>query len=360
MIVGVDTGCLGVRDKRLKAGVYQVAFNLLKELGKLDKKNKYRLYSFYPIDKKVMRVVGERMKNFVLKPEKGWFTIRLPLELKLNPVDIFLGFSQALPHSSSHNILWVHDLAFEYYPEFYSKSLKKLKKNTKIALDRTDEIFSISESTKQDLIKFYQVPRNKIKVSYLGINKGFAPKGEKFKLDLPYFLFVGSLKKKKNIPLILKGFKFFLKKSSVKFKLVLVGGDFWFDQEISKAIKKLGLEKKVLTTGFVKDQDLPKFYRGAVAFVSPSLYEGFGLTHLEAMACGTPVIAGNTSSMPEVIGKAGILVNPKSEREIAKAMLKIASNEKLRNDLIKRGLVRAKKFSWQKSATQILKLIKTI
>lgn len=356
-IIGVDAGCLGINDDRLKVGVYRVAYNLLAELGKIDKKNTYRLYSFYPIKQKVMASFGGRMKNIVLRPQKGWFTLRLPLELKIRPVDIFLGFSQALPYSSSHNILFVYDLAFEPYPELYPDSYQKLTKNTKKALKLADKIIAVSQSTKKDLMRFYGVPGSKIGVCHPGIGPNFSPDGKKFKLDAPYFLFVGSLKKKKNIPRILKGFSNLLLKTKKEFKLVLVGGDLWFDSEIAKAIKELGLKKQVLMTGFVKDEDLPQFYRGAVVFVSPSLYEGFGITHLEAMACGTPVIAGNISSMPEIVGDAGILVNPKSEKEIGEAMLRITADKRRRQDLVKRGLKRAKRFSWKKFARKIWETI---
>ena len=356
-LIGVDAGCLGVKNQRLKVGVYQVAFNLLKELGKLDKSNEYRLYSFYPIEEKLMRVMGERMKNIVLRPRKGWFSIRLPLELKLNPVDIFLGLSQALPHSLSHNILMVYDLAFEHYPQFYLDSYKSLSKNTKTALKLAHKIITISQSTKRDLVELCRIQEKRIEVGCLGVSKDFNPKGKKFKSETPYFLFVGALKKIKNIPQILKGFNYFLAKSAKKFNLILVGGDLWLDTEIAKTIRELKLTDKVVVTGFVNDQDLAKYYRGATAFVSPSLYEGGGLTHLEAMALGTPVIASNLSSMPELVGNAGILVNPVNEEEIGRAMLKIVNNQKLRNDLIRKGLVQAKKFSWYKFSRNVLEII---
>lgn len=356
-IIGVDAGCLGVLDERLKVGVYRVAYNLLKELGKIDERNVYRLYSFYPIEKRVMNFLGERMKNLVLQPKTGWFRLRLPLELKYHPVDIFLGLSQALPYSLSHNILLVHDLAFEHYPEFYLDSYRKLSKNTRFSVRCANKIIAVSQSTKDDLVNFYEVPEDKINVYYEGVSEDFCHQGEKIRLDVPYFLFVGSLKKKKNIPRILKGFANFLKEARVDYKLVLIGGDLWFDCEIPKMIKELDLEKQILKMGFVEDKELVKFYRGAVAFISPSLYEGFGITHLEAMACGTPVIAGNVSSMPETVGKVGLLVDPKSEKEIKGAMLRIAVDKKLRQDLIKSGLNRAKRFTWRKLASKVAKLI---
>lgn len=360
MIIGVDAGCLGIKDERLKVGVYRLSFNLLKELGRKNEKNEYRLYSFYPIEKRVMASFGQGMRNFVLRPKRGWFGLRLPLELRIRPVDAFLGLSQALPYSSSHNILLVHDLAFEHYPKFYPGSYKSLSKNTKIALKRADKIIAISESTKKDLVNLYGVLEDKIRVCYPGVDKNFNPKGKKFNLDTPYFLFVGALKRIKNIPLILKAFAQFLDKTKTQFKFILVGGDLWLDPEIPRTIREFNLEEKVLMTGFVKDQDLPKFYRGAVAFISPSLYEGFGITHLEAMACGTPVIAAKVSSMPEIVGQAGILVNPKSEEEIEEAMLKIFEDKKLRNTFVRKGLVQARRFSWAKFAAQILNLTEEV
>src|SRR3972149_3375119 len=131
MKIGVDGGALSITDDRLKVGVYRVVYNLLRELGKINTENTYYIYSFIPIEREVMKQFGPRMINKVLRPQKGWFSLRLPLELSLNPVDLFLGTSQAVPSSTSHNIGFIYDLGFLYYPDAYPGSYEKLKKQTR-------------------------------------------------------------------------------------------------------------------------------------------------------------------------------------------------------------------------------------
>ncbi len=169
-------------------------------------------------------------------------------------------------------------------------------------------------------------------------------------------MFAGSLKRIKNVPRILEAFAGFLKAAKKKdVFLVLTGGDLWPDPEIDGTIKRLKLEKRVKKLGFVEDHELSALYSGAMAFISPSLYEGFGLTLLEAMACGCPVIAGKSGSQPEVVDKAGILVDPQSIPAITSALSKICTDGGLRSHLIRTGISRVKQFSWKKFAQGILR-----
>ncbi len=354
MKIGVDAGCLAVTDKRLKVGVYQVTFNLLKELGKIDRRTDFLLFSFQPIEKKIMRLLGPRFKNIVALPKKGWRFFALPKSLYLNKVDLFIGPSQALPYfCPCSSLVIVHDLGFEHYPWCYSESYRQLRRITRQAVKKANLIVAVSLATKKDLIKFYRVPQEKIKVVYEGVDPFFKPVKDK-KTVPPYFLFVGALKPIKNIPFLLQGFARFLTQTKKNFFLVLSGGDLWLDPEIPRKIKELNLSKNLRQLGFVPEKDLPALYSGATAFVSPSLYEGFGLTLLEAMACGCPVIAGNTGAQPEVVGKAGILVDLTDVAALTQAMLKISTDLKFRSQLAAVGLVRAKQFSWEKFAQKII------
>ena len=352
MIIGVDAGCLGIKDERLKVGVYQVVFNLLFQLGKIDKKNNYRLYSFNPIEPKVMKQFGNRMENLVLHPARGWMQLRLPAEFLSRKPDVFLALGQAMPRFHPFKTIgFVYDLAFEFYPDCYPDSLAKLRKNTKYLVKKADYLVTISKSSKKDIIQLYNVPEQKIKVFYPGVGSTFTPHGQKHSLGASYFLFVGALKRLKNIPFIIKGFTKFLTQSKQNFYLVIAGGDLWFDPKISKTNPKIKL------LGYVPEKNLPALYRGTMAFISPSLYEGFGMTLLEAMACGCPVITTDKGAMPEVVGKAGILVDPYNIDELVRAMKKISEDKSLRITIRDKGLKQGRQFTWEQFTQGILGVI---
>ena len=366
MTVGIDAACLSVKEKQLKAGVYYLAYNLLKQISFLDKKNQYLLYSFSPIPGEILYSFSKHMKNKVLLPEKFWMSLRLSWEMFLKKPDIFLGLGQALPfYHPSKNIVFVYDLAFESYPECYPGSCRRLSRQTKYSTVHADKVIAISNSTKEDLIKLYGVKKEKIEVIYPGFDLSFSPQSKnkiekiriKYKLNKPYFLFVGSLKPIKNVPAIIEAFAGFIKKTKKDYELVLSGSDFWLDENISKRVERLRLKTKVRNLGYVSKKDLPALYSGAFAFVSPSLYEGFGMPLLEAMACGVPVITSNLGSMPEVVDKAAILVDSKKFKQIKNAMLKLDKDRKLRERLIKKGLIQSNKFSWKKFTCSIFKTI---
>lgn len=297
MTIGVDAGALSIADDRLKLGVYRVTLNLLRELTKIDKKNTYRLYSFLPIPINF----GPRMENRVLRPTRGWFSVRLPFELAAHPVDVFLGLSQAIPVSRARNIGFIYD--FGYLPQ------RKLLRNTTDLVKRSDHIVTISQAVKKDIRRRFG-ERN-ITVAYPGVEAIFRPAGPKYKNKNPYFLFVGALKRGKNIPFIISAFSKFQKDSKKPYDLLFAGSNLWRDPNIPKTIRFLG---------YVPDTKLAELYRGAVAFVSPSLVEGFCLPAAEALACATPVIVSNRGSFPEIVGKSGTLVDPFDENGLVDAM----------------------------------------
>src|SRR3989344_5356503 len=176
MIIGVDAGCLGIKDKRLSVGVYRLVKDLLEELGKIDKKNSYLLYSFYPVNKSVMESFGKAMKNIIVKPARGWLKLWFPLRLVKDKPDVFIALGQSFPAKipffpKMKNIGFIYDLAFEKFPKMYPNSLEKLKKNSKNLVKNSDIIIAISRSTKKDLIKLYNAPKSKIFVLYPGISK---------------------------------------------------------------------------------------------------------------------------------------------------------------------------------------------
>lgn len=346
MNIGVDAGALSVTDERLKVGVYRVVVNLLIELGKQDKENSYRLYSFRPLEQGMMRDFGNRMTNVVL-PQIGWFRLWLPLELQRNPVDCLLGLSQALPSFTPKNpIGFIYDLGFLHFPQAYPGSYESLKKQTENVVKRANKIVTISQATARDLIKFYGVDKNKLTVSYPGVSNQFTAKGKPYKSPRPYFLFVGALKRGKNIPTLLEAFAKFSSTSKILYDLYLVGGNYWFDPEIDETLNRLSIGKRVKFLGVVSDEKLATLYRGATALVMPSLWEGFCLPVVEAMASGCPVIASNIGALPEIIGDAGILVDPLDMDGFVKAMQQKIQGTK--------GIIRSKAFSWPAMAKAVL------
>ena len=359
MIIGVDAGALSIRDKRLKVGVYRVTLHLLKELSNIDTKNDYRLYSFLPIDRKVMNEFGTNIQNIVVRPTFAWSAIQLPIELARHPVDVFLGLSQMLPITSAKKIGFVYDVGFLHYPDAYPGSLDRLKKQTILLTKRADYIVSISKTTQKDIVDFYGFPQNKITVSYPGIDTRFTLKGPTYKNTNPYFLFVGALKRGKNIPFMLKSFSEFLKTSKKQYDLLLIGGDYWLDPEIGNTIQALDLESRVKIKGFVTDEDLPSYYRGAQALLVTSFWEGFCLPAVEAMASGCPVLYTKTGSLREIVGYAGIMVSSLYPSYLAHAMKKVTEHT-VREKLVTNGLTMTKRYDWHSFARTVYDVIYSV
>ncbi|KKR31696.1 MAG: Glycosyl transferase group 1 [Candidatus Gottesmanbacteria bacterium GW2011_GWC2_39_8] len=352
MLIGVDAGCLGVKDERLKTGVFRLSYNLLLELSLSDKENDYLLYSFYPLETKYLSELGERFKNIVISPPKGFLTIRLPLEFLRRKPDIFLALGQAIPPYHPFKTLgFIYDIAFERSPEDYGSGYKKISVNTRNLVKSADKIITISKSSALDISRFYRIKEEKLKVLYPGTDrKTFKNTGKTYKSKKPYFLFVGSLKKTKNVPRIIEAFHLFLSEESADVNFILAGSHYWMDRDIEKIVKEFNLEERVIMRGMVDDKELAELYRGAVALVTPAKSEGFGLPIMEAFATGCPVITSRTGAMGEIAEGNAIIVDPDETDKIAEAMKKIFNDKKLRHSLMSKGLVKAVTFTWRRFA----------
>lgn len=364
MTIGVDAGCLGGSDQLVQTGVYQVAKNLLIKLGEIDKRNDYVLYSFSPIKNESMKMFGQRMKNYVIRPQKGWSLAWLPLRVFLDKPSVYLALSQSMPWTltlyNSKTIGIIHDIAYEKFPDYYVSSLKKLRSRTKYLVKNADILLAVSESTKLDVMSIYNAASKNIVVSYPGVSNKYFINTKKYKNKSPYFLFVGSLKKIKNVPFILTGFSEFIQKAKVEVDLILAGSNKWLDDNIQKTMSEFpdSVKKHILFLDYVADDKLPLLYKGALGFVSPSLYEGFGLTILEAMASGCPVIASTAGSSPEIVGDGvEILVDPNNVKELSSVFEKIVFDSDWRKLAIEKGKQRAKLFTWERFANQVLQQI---
>ena len=357
MIIAVDAGMLGAGDEGLKVGVWRVAANLLMALGRLDKKNTYRLYSFAPIPQDLMEKFGPQMENRVITPGTGWMSVRLPLEFILRPPDVFLGLAQALPRWTGKKIGFIYDLGFISHPGAYPDSRRKLTANTRKTIRRASQIITISHATKKEIQDHYHLPSGNIAVAYPGVSAPFAKAKTARAARHPYFLLAGALKRGKNVSAALQAFAVFKKETGLAHELVLIGSDYWMDPEIKKTIKELELQDSVKVLGFVSDEKLASYYQRATALLVPSLIEGFCLPAAEAMACGTPVIASRVGSLPEVIGNGGVLISPGDIAGFARAMKKIAEDAKYRKRLSEAALVQASAYRWERFARTILSTI---
>lgn len=272
----------------------------------------------------------------------------------------FLSFDRGL---KMPQVLTVHDLTMIKFPDHRGqKECFRHGKMLESACQRADAIISMSEATKNDIIKYFSLEPNKITTIYQSYDQKFKliidkkkinQILKKYQITLPYILFVGTIEPRKNISTLLKAFDDFSKTNfGSKYQLILIGRKGWNTGEIENTYQKTAHRQKIKFLDFVQDEDLVYLYNGASLFCYPSLYEGFGLPPLEAMACGVSVITSNISSLPEVVGDAGQLIDPNNYQEISQAMNRVLSNEKVRQSMIAKGLKRAEQFSWQKSARQ--------
>lgn len=352
--LGIDCGSLSTIEGE-RSGVGTITANLIRELVRQGEKNTYILYSFQPLKKELWDNSKDRIRNKVL-PRFGYKSLWLRLALWWDKPHVFLATAQATPQTHMPVLGFIYDLAFLKYPKLYD-NFTRLKKNTDTLVQIARHIITISESSHNAILKEYAVSNETISTVYPGVASTFSPEGSKYIDTCPYFLYVGALKKTKNIPQILKAFHSFLSQTEKKYKLVLVGNTKEMDPAISQMITSLDLTDMVVIKPDVATEDIAKYYRGALAFVSPALWEGFGLPLLEAMNSGTPVIAARISAMTEVVGKAGILVDPQNTKEITKAFVDIAANDTFRKNLSAKGLKRAKGFRWEIFAKEVLSVV---
>jgi glycosyltransferase involved in cell wall biosynthesis len=293
-----------------------------------------------------------------------WHRLRLPIPVEwfTGLLDIFHSTDFVLPPvRQARTILTVHDLAFMRLPQCAEASLRAyLNKVVPRSIERADLVLADSQSTKSDLIELLGVSPDKIEVVYAGVERRFRPmEGEialqrakkRYGLDFPFILSLGTLEPRKNFSGLIEAYALMGDK---ELKLVIAGGRGWLYDGVFARVEELGLEDKVIFPGFVADEDLPALYNLAELFVFPSLYEGFGLPPLEAMACGTPVVTSDRPSLPEVVGEAGLMVEATDSEELAEAMERVLTDENLRRERREKGLKQAERFTWEAAAGKLL------
>ena len=294
-----------------------------------------------------------------------WEQMVLPIYSRKDKLDLFHYTDHALSllFKKCPIIITVHDVAYLRLPNLLNISRKIYKKNIlQISIKKADIIIADSYATKKDIIEYFGTREGKIRVIHLGVESRFRPINnvEAFRLrnNLPpkIILNVGTLEPRKNVVSLIKAFKKLREKGFKDYKLVIAGEKGWLYEEIFREVGRSDLKQEILFLGVVRDEDLPMLYNCADLFVYPTLYEGFGLPPLEAMACGIPVIASNTSSLPEVIGDAGIMVDPTDIASLCENIYKVLKDKKLRYRMGSMGLERSKLFSWDKTVKEILEI----
>lgn len=361
-LIGIDANEANLVQHRL--GSNQFAYGLLKTIRKIDTAHAYQIYLSTPLLDD-MPQQGPGWNYRIIPPHRLWTQWRLPLDLyfKFPRPKVILSLSHYVPRFSPiPRIVTITDLGYLKFPQqLLKKDLLQLKLWTAYSLKVADQIIAISEFTKQDILDNYPIDKSKITVIYPGYDKSVFNADlkekkakevlKKYNINTPYLLFLGALKPSKNLERLIEAFGL-LNESTIK--LVIAGKKGWLFESIFESVKKLQLENKVIFTDFVADKDVPLLMSQAQAFVLPSLYEGFGMPVIESMACGVPVLTSNQGSLPEVVGKAGIIVNPYDVSSIANGIKKTL---KEKDRLIHAGLERVKLFDWDISGKKTISLL---
>ena len=365
MLIGIDAS-RAARGKR--TGTERYSFELIRHLVALDQKNRYRLYFDRPPFCE-LRIANCELR--VMPFPRLWTHARLSWEMMHRPPDVLFVPAHVLPLvHPPRSVVTIHDLGYLHFPRAH-RPLDRLylDLSTRFNARAAAHVIADSQATKRDLVERYGVEPSKISVIYPGYDEeAFQPLREREAIEAvktrygiagDYILFVGTIQPRKNLVRLMEAFSL-LKRQAADLQLVIAGKKGWLYEAIFRRVRELGLEGRVVFTGYVAEEDLPALFSGARLFVFPSLYEGFGLPVLEAMACGVPVVCSNASSLPEVAGDAALLFDPLDVEGMAAAMERVLGDERLRAELVERGLKRAREFSWEKCARQTLAVLESV
>jgi len=371
MRIGIDARMYGTKST---TGIGAYIKNLTDNLFLIDQKNEYILFmkdpaysEFNPPSKRIKKV----------KVDIPWYSfseqIKLPKILLKHKLDLihFPHFNVPIIYPKKF-ITTIHDITPKFFPGPNVKKSLIRKIGYKLTffcgINRSKKIITISNYTKDKLIKHFNLKPEKIKLTYLGFNNNFKPIrdqnvldniNKKYNISKPFIFFVGVWRDHKNIPGLVTAFNILKSEYKLDYQLVLGGQTDERYPEIKQAIKNSPFEKDIITTGYISDDDLPAIYSNASLFAFPSFSEGFGIVALEAMACGTPVVASNNTSLPEILQDAAIYFNPYNSKEIAEIIKKVITNPEIQSQLRDKGFNQIKKYNWQDTAKKTLAVYET-
>ncbi|TET83266.1 glycosyltransferase family 1 protein [candidate division TA06 bacterium] len=358
-----------------RVGIGRYTHNLVKSLSQLDHVNEYLLFCFFlkDYDKKLSGAPIPSAANFGLMSAPIPVRItrfcanrfHIPIEGLIGRHDV-VHFPEPYPFRAHRAkiVVTVHDIAFERFPDLFTKEILNLyQKQMKMVTARADALITVSQTTKDDLIKIYGLDEDRIYVVQHGVEESFkSVKGsatltemrQKYNLPEEFVLHVGTIEPRKNQVRLIQAFQLMSERLPNGPSLVICGKKGWMCDEVFDTARRSRLRGKILFTGYVGDHDLPYLYKLARAVAYPSLYEGFGLPVIEAMACGRPVLTSNRAAMAEVACDAALLVNPEDVEEIADGLYNLISDRELRKRLVVSGLRRASSFTWERAAKSTL------
>jgi glycosyltransferase involved in cell wall biosynthesis len=360
MLIGIDASRSVVRPR---TGTEAYSFHLIGELLELDSPHRFRLYFNSPPASGELE--SPRAEHVVMPAPRLWTHARLSSEMLRRPPDLLFVPSHVLPVARPRRaVATVHDLGYLHWPRAHSRSRWwYLHLSTQFNARVSRLVIADSAATRDDLVHAYRIPEDKIRIVHLGCSPRFRPISADAECDIraryglsePYLLAVGTLQPRKNLARLFDAFTLARSSLPAGYRLVVVGAPGYAATEVGRRAEQLGDSVRFL--GYVPEADLPALLGAATALAFPSLYEGFGLPAVEAMACGTPVIVSNTSSLPEVVGDAGRLVDPTGVDDIARGLVEVASDPALREAMRGRGLARAKEFTWRRCASSALRVL---
>ncbi len=347
--------------------------NLLRELAKIDQTTEYVLLC-NPEDTVVAATLGENFRAVVEGAGHYSLTeqISVPLAVRRERVNLFHAPHYVLPAlTPGRTVVTIHDCIHLMFPEYLQHRMgyAYARASLWIAAHKSNRIFTVSEQSKRDILRFFKVPPNKIVVTPNAIDDRFsvAPSEElvrqtreRYQLGRPYILYVGNIKPHKNLERLIEAFHYVRSQGRSELELLIIGDEISKLQALRRAVHKYNLHRHVRFHGYVPHETLAVLYRLASVFVFPSLYEGFGLPPLEAMASGTPVVTSNVSSLPEVVGDAAVLVDPYSAEAIAEGILTVLHSAHLRADLRRRGFARVQEYSWARSVQRVRQIYEEV
>jgi len=368
MLIGIDASRSTAGQR---TGTENYSLYLIRELLALNKSHRFRLYFNQAPPPGLFLDKAERR---IIPFSRLWTHLRLSWEMFRHAPDLLFVPSHVLPLiHPRRSVVTVHDLGYLYYPEAHTLTQNAyLRWSTRFNARSAATVLADSEATRQDLVRHYQISEAKITVAYPGRDEALTRISDpatlagvraRYGLNESYLLYVGTLHPRKNLVRLVQAFSLLVQSPTSnsqspipKLQMVLAGQKGWLYDEVFAQVRKLGLTGRVILTGYVPDADLAALWSGARAFVYPSLYEGFGFPVLEAMACGTPVICSNVSSLPEVAGDAALQVDPLDTEALAQALHHVMSDDGLCRMLVERGYRQIRRFSWQRCAQEILQV----
>lgn len=359
-------GVLVLMAGREAGGPETYEVEMLRALARIDRRNEYVIYC---TGDEAPRAIGVEQANVtyrVLAPRARSISVALTLPARLvaDGIDLLHSTFTPPPLAPGPQVLTMHCLSSFVHPEFYSPLIRwRLNALLRLGMRQAAKVLCVSAATAEDVHRRFGVPRDRLAVTYNGVGSRFRPTpavdarrriAAELGVTFPYALFLGKLEPRKNVMRLIEAFARFRRETGSDTRLLLAGHRTSVTPAIERAIERFALREAVVQVGYVPSDLLPILYSGARMFLFPSLWEGFGIPVIEAMACGTPVLTSNVTCLPEIVGDAAVIVDPTSVDRIAEGIARLDESETLRTTLVGRGYARARLFTWENSARATL------